>query len=109
MNRLLRELTRKQYPLPRWYKITIVVIVVFVVTSVSLLAYQQSGWPDYNAAVKKCGGNQPVEASTFLAPTYTLPSDPNYHVPGSSSVSLSPTVYLCTEAEAQSAGYTHSL
>ena len=105
MNRLARELIKKQYPLPRWYKIIVIVLEGTVITLIGVVIYKQSGWPDYNAAVSKCGGKQPVEASTFIARTYAVPGDPGYRIPGSSSVSLSPTVYFCSEAEAASAGY----
>lgn len=94
---------KKQYPLPKWYWITLVATVLVVIGSIAVFLYWQTGWPGYLHALGECGGRPPVEGSSFMTSTYINPGDDKYRIPGQGGYRM----YFCTEDEAQSARFKH--
>ena len=92
-----KKYINKEMPLPKWYKFIILFIIIGLICLMAYLLYMRSGWPEYNSAVKDCGGDQPIIGQSF-GKTYYRPGDRGYKSPGSD-------IYFCSEREARAAGY----
>ena len=107
-----RKELKIKYPLPKWFYVTIILIVVLVVGS-SLYA---TGWAAYTGKFIECGWKKPVYTYQTLGffgergkLVYQLPGEAKYGVANESEISLANGRYYCTEEEAIHNGYIHAV
>lgn len=97
----------QQYPLPKWFKIAAITIVILTVTlPIAGLVYWRSTLTTYDQAVASCGGKRPILTSAYMGKTYTIPTDKTYDAPKKGSEIIKD--YFCTVDDAEASGYRHS-
>lgn len=94
----------KEYQLPKAFWVVLGAIVAIVVVGISWFLVWRTGWPAYIEAVSQCNGNAPIEATSFMSRTYSLPLDKEYKIPAGNT-----EVYFCSEQEAKDARYHRSV